>query len=397
MKKFFIVLLIVLLIAIPKSGVTFGGIPLNTIYLLIAMSAPLLFLRALVRPWGQAVTLPRNYSIYIAGCFPFWMIFFSTSVANGIANFSILFGYVAALLVCPLYFYLLSMSFQGRQISLLLRTFKWCIRFIVVFGLALFFWKLTTGKFFEIPFVTTTYGAEKNLSERMNQRGEIFKLFSTYNNGNIFSVCLVMMLPLYRLVEKHRLFMIMAFSAVVLSLSRTAWALLVVYFLIEFMSGITRLTPTRLMGIALVTVGFLASIGSVLDLMQRDSSFIFDESLGGRASYFAALSNVSLLGNEPLQNVYEIPYLSIMQHSGVLAVLLMLALFMPSLEGMRSDQRHRHPVVRSAWHGCVLYLTATLSDAAIIFVPVFAIYSLLVMLFYVGHRLPAEAVAKIRS
>jgi len=49
----------------------------------------------------------------------------------------------------------------------------------------------------EIPYFTINAADVGEVADKYNQRGNIMKLISTYNNGNIFGVCTLMFFPLF--------------------------------------------------------------------------------------------------------------------------------------------------------------------------------------------------------
>ncbi|WFF43007.1 hypothetical protein EVC62_16730 [Salinicola endophyticus] len=378
-KRVFVALVAIFAIALPKSGVALGGIPLNTIYLLIVLTFPILFLKAMLGS-GQLFRQDR-YACYLWLLVPFWLLFLAVTLLNGIASVGIYFGYVMALIVVPIFFYVWSKRLGPAQIAYLLVCLRHCIRFAIVFGLALFLYKIATGQYFSIPMLTTTYGAELTLEAKMNDRGGLFKLFSTYNNGNIYAVCMIMLLPLYSVIETRRLWVLGLMLTIMLTLSRTAWALLLVYCVFEYLLFNRAISVKKLILICFALCLVVPGIVGLLGLMGRDITFLFDSDLGGRAGYLQYFFDAGLISHTPLYWSYEIPYVSIAEFVGLIGLLPFL-LFFANVVMARSLFDPSRPVSRSACIGCVMYWVATFSDAALVLVPTFIIFSLLVMLSF---------------
>ncbi|WP_251978010.1 hypothetical protein [Salinicola avicenniae] len=378
-KRLFVAVLIIFAIALPKSGVAVGGIPLNTIYLMIAMSFPVLFIKAMLGT-GQLARQDR-YSIYIWLLVPFWLLFLAVTLINGIANIGVYVGYVMALIMVPIFFYIWSKRLSPENLQYLLVCLRNCIRFAIGFGLFLFVYKIGTGQYLSVPLLTTTLGAEKTLEAKMNDRGGIFKLFSTYNNGNIYAVCMIMLLPVYTAIEKSRVWVLLLMLTIMLTLSRTAWALLLVYCVFEYLVFNKAISVKKLILICFALCLVVPGIIGLLGLMGRDITFLFDSKLGGRAAYLEYFFNAGLISQTPLYWSYEIPYVSIAEFVGLIGLLPFL-MFFSNIVMARSLFDVSRPVSRAASIGCVMYWVATFSDAALVLVPTFIIYCLLVMLSF---------------
>lgn len=367
----------ILAIAIPKSGVAISGIPLNGIYLLICLSLPFLVAKFLVR----GTTSGGGYDVYVLLLFPFWMLFLTITLMNGIAKPPAYVGYVMSLVVVPLFFYLWSCQLSPDKLQYLLRAMVWCVRFAAAFGILLFLYKIATGQYFSIPLLTTTLGADQTLESRMNDRGGIFKLFSTYNNGNIYAVCMIMLLPVYSAIEKSRKWIVLLMLTIMLTLSRTAWALLLLYCIFEYLVFNKAVSVKKLILICVLLCVVVPGMIALLGVMGKDLGFLFDAGLGGRASYLAYFFNAGFISHVPLYWSYEIPYVSIAEFVGLIGLLPFL-MFFSNIMLARSLFNVNRPVSRGACIGCVMYGVATFSDAALILVPTFIIYSLLVMLSF---------------
>lgn len=378
----YLALLFISLIAVPKSGFAIGAIPVNSLYIVFVFSLPLLIFKL----FSQKAILIRNpmSNVYIVLILPFISLFLLITVFNGVDNAATYAGYIIALIISPLYFFLLFKAVRPDVIDRSLPVIKYCLRFSASYGVALFFYNAVTGQFFEIPGLTTTFGAIKTIDQRMNDRGELFKLTSTYNNGNIYAVCAMMLLPLYRVLEEKSIWFLVFLVSIILTLSRLAWALLFIYFILEYLIFRRNISLKKM----LIMVGSITVTAPVvlylLQIMGRDMGFLFDPNLGGRADYLQKLFDASFISDTRLYWSYEIPYVSIAEFMGFIGIPLFLFYFLNVPFNFNSLFLNRSPVIRASTLGCVMYFLATLVDGALILVPVFSIFSFLVMLSLSG-------------
>jgi len=128
----------------------------------------------------------------------------------------------------------LSPSIERLNFDLFLPLLRRGIFFIALYEIFLFFYKIITGTFLLIPFLTTNYHDIETLEfGKSIAPGDFFKLISTYQNGNLYGLCLLMMLPLYTLIEKNHFKQMLVTASLMLTLSRTIWIGLFLYLMIQ--------------------------------------------------------------------------------------------------------------------------------------------------------------------
>jgi hypothetical protein len=379
-------LMLVFIILFPKGGLSGGGVPLTWGYFLLALCAllsmPRAILTCLAQPrstWGMlALTLPLQMAVlYSAISYPI------AEKGYAISAFTtfVIMPYIVLLLFGPFW--------DVCNRDLLLRVVRGCIFLAAIFGLFLFLWRVKMGYFLEIPYLSVNasdIGLTGTIKE--NGRGNIFKLISTYSNGNIYGVCALMLLPLFDFLEGKRNWRkIVVRLAIALTLSRTAWLCLVLSqvirpigdsfsefprFRLSIRSGYQLLLVIPVMG--LVLVGLWA--------MSADVSFIFDSSLGGRVPQLsAAASNIAFLPPLPLQGIGEVVYASVLTELGLLGLVGMILLLLgPLLLSLFDHSIWHDPLRRSALLGQIIYSLAAAMDGAINYIPVMAIWWLLTLI-----------------
>ena len=247
----------------------------------------------------------------------------------------------------------------------------------------LFFFKLYTGSFLEIPLITVNIGDVGELENKHIDRGGIFKLISTYNNGNIYGVCMLMLLPFFNYFEKKNYKKAMLKFALLLTLSRTVWVGLILFELLNFIF-IKKKTAKSIVAISIVIMIVFTAILIGLSLLGRDITFLADRSLGGRTGQIEVLARSTFWPDldTPFEALLEMVYFSIIENFGWIGLpLFLLYLSTPLVLFLfRRVPQTQTTVKKTLALGLVLYYIAAFVDGAILFIPVMAIYWLIVVM-----------------
>jgi len=384
-------LLLTFLVLFPKGGVKLGDTPLTWGYLILGMTAlPLLMVRLLSFP----LKFSPRLIFAVASVIPFQIVYLYSYRVNGIDEIGYAVSIFVSFFVLPIVFFLIYPPFlqriDGVQFE---RYFRTCILAAAIFGIFLFFWHPITGHFIEIPFLTVNIADYGLLETTKNiDRGEFFKLISTYNNGNLYGVATLMVLPLYNLFEPKRWRRNVMKIALVLTLSRTIWAGLIVDQVLSllWLLGRNAFTFPRLYlgGATKRIVAVLITMGMVLSALlfnSRAISFLFDPSLGGRLGTSAEPLNLTFLPDMPLAGFAEMLYTSALKEYGITGLLSILLIFIgPLLIFAVNPQLVRSPIRRAALKGLVLYAIVAAIDGATNLIPVMAFYWFVYMTFLCG-------------
>lgn len=386
-----VILLVTFLVALPKGGFRAGGIPITFGYLLMAFFA-LFAGTAFVRRPRLPMQVLQTWFLTLF----FQTVVLSAFISMGFDPYSRAMGIATLVTFIGLpNIALLLFSGPARRMprEFFFRALSYAVRFAVIFGLFLFLYKRLTGVSIEIPLLTTNIDDVNVLESRMNMRGELFKLISTYNNGNIFGVCMCMMLPLYYVIEKKRAFFYLACLAVFLTLSRTAWIGLVLDLtLIGVLEGL----QIRRIGV-IAAAGMTAVIGLpiVLAAMGQDFSFLLPDNLGNRATQFDVFSEFNFFPTQALSAIHEVVYASIYGIYGALGLFAFVLFITAPVIAVAGRWRLTGKASRAATMGIFVYCIIAMSDGAILFIPVMAIYFLLALVALTGpdvqRRGPAAA------
>lgn len=384
--------LLVFLILFPKGGVKFGDLPLTWGYLFIALSSPpLLFIRLLALPLG----IYRRVFLVIALLVPMQFLFIYAGYFYGIANPPFAVSTFTGLFALPWIFLLLYPPFlgfiDGERLS---RYFRWCIVLAALWGIFLFVWHPLTGHFIEIPYLTVNAEDYGELEHTKHiSRGFFFKLISTYNNGNLYGVATLILLPLYTYLEKVRYRRVIVKLAILLTLSRTVWAGLVMLealpLLVLFAKQV-KTFPRVYLASALrriVAVGVTVGLVFTALLFNANSTldFLLDPNLGGRSGTFYYLFHTTLLPTQPVYGFSEILYASAAEswgYAGLVAFTLIMV--SPLLLLLVDRSALDSPSRRAALKGLVLYIVLAGSDGAFNFIPVMAFYWFTYMIYLFG-------------
>lgn len=215
-KKILIALWLFLLV-FPKGGFKIGEAPVTWGYILLAIISIALMVRNDFR-----IHPPRLNALLLL--LPFQAIFCLSFALHGIASASMGIAFFVNFFLLPIIFFcLLSNQIEKMDLSYFFKLIKNGILFVSYFGIFLFLYRMTTGKLIEIPFITVNYHDMGMVEFKCNNRGFIFKLISTYNNGNLYGICLLMLLSLYSCLEKRTWPQNLLKISLLLTFSRTVW------------------------------------------------------------------------------------------------------------------------------------------------------------------------------
>ncbi len=385
-------LLTLFLVLFPKGGVKFGDVPLTWGYVLLGLTLPVL---AIVRLFAFPLRARWGAVAATASLIPFQLVFFYSVKQNGVDSFGQAISTFTSLFVLPLAFLLVYPVFlpliDGIRFD---RLFRFSIFSAAVFGIFLFFLYPLTGHLFEIPYLTVNAGDYGMIEGYKHiNRGAYLKLISTYNNGNVYGVATLILLPLYNALEPRLWRRNTIKFALILSLSRTVWFGLVA----EQLLSLVRLGADAALTFPRIALGpavkraavILLTGGGVLiglSFTSRNLAFLFDSQLGGRTDTLrAATQNVSWLPVIPVQLFGEVVYATALTSYGITGLLSVLLIFiLPIFLLLRDRSCLRSPLRSAAFKGLLLYTILMFVDGAINFIPVMAFYWFTYMVFLHG-------------
>jgi hypothetical protein len=372
MKNSILALMLIFLVAFPKAGFKVSDVPITFGYILIAAVCAVAGFGNLIS--GKYRKFPRGSVLAFVSTLPLQGVALPLVSMLSSSEVSFTVSFLVSFTLLPFAFFIvLTPQISQMQTDKFRRYFRACIRFVALYGIFLFFFLLITGKFIEVPYLTVNADDLGQLALKDIDRGNgVYKLISTYNNGNIYGVCILMLLPLYDILERRLLWRLLVRISLILTLSRTVWFGLVVYELIAAF----YLRPFRRSTMFYITASLAAALASILYLLSSlnlDASFIFDSSLGGRADALRA-ANVRFIPYDTILFSSEIMYVSILDALGVAGlVCFMLAMLAPiALASVGRNRRDIH--TRAIAVGMVMLLVCGLSDGPIIFIPVMAFF-----------------------
>ncbi len=357
------------IIAFPKGGIKAGGVPLTVGYVLTTIMLMMAMLR------GNRLSVPLDRLLAFLPCLLLGLWSLLVVNTNGTDSIGFTVSYFVSVLYLPffglVFFSSLILDEHHGRVE---RAFVWAVRFIVVYGIFLFIFRQATGRWIEIPYVTVNAADVGQLDDKYINRGGIFKLISTYNNGNIFGVSLAIMAPLYLSIERSAPLKWALYVAMFLTLSRTVWIAAILIMCLQTLSRGVR--PVALFYFLIsMLIGSVAIFG-LLSALNQDVSFLFDSNLGGRSGQLDFLNDISLIPEGQVSVLPEIVYLGMLKYFGAPGLLLFTAhLLTPSLllwlEGVR-------PLSLSSGSACLqgllIYAIVAGADAAFSFIPVMMIF-----------------------
>lgn len=383
-EKAVILFLVGFLLVFPKGGIKIAGVPLTWGYIGLALSFLWLPLALL---FGRSAPVRKVRLLVPVLLAPFQLLVWGSLLANGTRDTGFAISLVVTFFFIPWMLVLVyGIHLDRMDLSFLFRLLRAGVFAIAVYGIFLFFYRLKVGSFIEIPYLTVNAGDVGGLEDKFINRGGVYKLISTYNNGNIYGVSLLILLPLYAWLEQSTLKRTVVKFSLFLTLSRTVWVGLVLFEVLQrvYVRKISARAVALLVGSLLVVA---VAVAYVLHLMGWDATFLFDRQLGGRAYQLVALERATALPQTSFEAILEIVYLSVLHSFGILGLAAFLVgmlapvvlHFAGALPFAGTDYK------RSLATGLVVYLVVASSDGALLFIPVMVFYWFIVSLLLSGN------------
>jgi hypothetical protein len=358
-----LVLAIIFNIALPKGGFDVVGIPITWGYIILFVIIFFTLLKGLLLTKigtyrFQAYLLSLPFTI----CFISYLFY--------VEKFSLGGGFLISCIISFVFFPMIFLLFFEEWIKKIIKDFDFfhkillrTILFISVFGIILFFYKIITGVAFEIPYLTVNIKDYGLLNSKHNNRGGgIFKLISTYSNGNIFGVCMLFLLPFTKNHKWHKTFLKLA---MILTLSRTVWAGLIIYEIISYRKHFVKMALTG-SGVAIALVFVLVFV------LGKDMSYLLDPTLGGRlnGSFFQKIH--LFFYDLDFKGIAEMTYKGILEQMGIVGFILFIIHFFSSLivNQFYKLSQYQNEYQKQLKVGILTYLIVAFVDGAYVLIPV---------------------------
>jgi hypothetical protein len=386
LQRFVILSLGLFLLFFPKGGFKVAQIPLTWGYMLIFCFAFFCFIDLIFNIKTLAFSWKRWVSLL--ALIPFQIVLIFSFLLNGVGSVGFAVSAIVSLVLIPwIFVFVFGRAVERIDFRYVAKLIRYGVFFVATYGVFLFFYKILTGAFIEIPFVTVNSGDLGELDYKHIDRGGVFKLISTYNNGNIYGVCMLMLLPVYDKIERLSIPRAILKISLMLTLSRTVWFGLVLYELSRLVffkergggagEGVKKSRASGLVYLSIGTVFFLILVFYFVNSVGFDSSFLFDRDLGGRSGQLASLRDFTWLPQKPFEGISEIVYASVLDQFGFFGLVSFLLAFVTPL--LVAFPRCRDDAMRKAMYlGGVIYLFVCVSDGAMLLIPVMAFYWFLV-------------------
>ena len=391
-------LLCTFLVLLPKGGIKVGSVPLTWGYLLLGLVAFIAFPLGLLS--GSLLRIHRLALVEVLAIAPFQAVLLYAFLVHGVKDWGFAISDLVNFVFLPTAMLLLFKPWVAKlNWEALLSLLRRYIFVAAVYGLVLFFMRIVTGAIIEIPYLTINaadYGMIET-QKAISRGGSLLKLISTYNNGNVYGIATIILLPLFDLLERKRWRKAILRLALTLTLSRTVWIGLVLDQVLTLFAHmwhdfrsmpIIRLRNSVRATLLLLPLCGLLALG--LKMMSRTLLFLLDPSFGGRAEQFEAFSRIWILPPLPVADISEVVYASILKSfglTGFLTLLLMMA--SPLLIASFDKGVFESPLRRAALKGMMLYAAVAWADGAINLIPVMAFYWFTMLILIYGRQITA--------
>jgi hypothetical protein len=352
---------------IPKAGIKIGDFPITLGYIsLFLLSIPFAFNKSI-----SLFSIPKPFPQAFLAWIPFQILASLHFIYHPPLEQGFFISFCLHFLVFPPLFYLYYSNpvFTFSE-AFFLKGLKFCFFIVSAFGIIQFFYKQIAGSFIELPGITVNLSDAGTLEEsKFIDRGGVYKLISTYGNGNLFGISLLFFYPLILEFENSHFRKWITRIAFILTLSRTVW---IGFLLVEFLTILKRKPFIHFIKFALLVFA-IYSLDQFLIALQDQNSFLMDNQLGGREEQLQAISKMSIFGHGGFDGIYEMIYMGLIKHFGIVGTgAFLLGYLYPLYEYLQSNNRSIFS--RRLFEGLCLYLLVAIADGAILLIPVLFLY-----------------------
>ncbi len=383
-RSFFFGSLIVWNIWFPKAGIYVGSVPLTLGYFLVGVSTV-----ACLPVLLSGLSRYQALGLFLAETFLGWYLLFN--VANGYDDEGMFISCLVSFGILPLFWVgLMPLLLTRKSYSVTRTAIRYGLIFTAAYGIVNFIYFCRTGANLSLPGLTNGLAAPVLLSDRDNLRlPGIEKLISTYQNGNLYGVCTLQLLPFFLLIEKRPIPRLIVIAALILTLSRSVWIGLSVLLLCSSIVTVLRYDLNRATAKALSIGGALVAVSAAVVWVTRGVldrnflAFIADPQLGGRLGELQV--PWKLLPLHVIHPEWEIVWTSILDNYGYFGVVLFgAALFWPLF--VADFYKHSEP--RALLAGVFIYAVMCCEDGGIELIPTMFVFWLLIglLLFHDRYR-----------
>lgn len=375
LKQIIVFFLIVFNLYFPKGGIKIGDVPITIGMLLIIILGGWMFINSFAT--NRLMLIDKDRINIVFAWIPFQLIIIISIVFNGVGSLSNVLSMLFNFIFLPYCMVFIGgYYFDKIDKNFLYKLIKIGIIFVSIYGIIAFFYKYITGDFINIPYLTINADDIENAEYKNIDRGDFFKLVSTYQNGNIYGISMLMLLPIFCYLEKNRFIKLLVKLSLILTLSRTVWFGLILYEIIY--TFIENFSVKRIMYCLLFIISIIFIIIYIINIIELDIDFLLDTSMGGRINYFYEY-DINFISEKPVRDIAEIVYLGIINNFGIVGLLLFfIAVISPVIVFLKNKTNNK--ISKYALMGYIIYLIIACVDGAILLIPIMIFYWFLVLL-----------------
>lgn len=389
----------------PKSGMKMNGIPITVGNVLFGLL--LVFFIFTIRCYK--IEKRKSYKYIIIALLYFFIRFFTIFFVDGNILSSII-DYVVPLLIYPLiYFLSINIIDSKEKLKSVMKIFVLGFIFLCIYGIL----QYTVGvDKVTIPGLTvnlTDYLTNPTLwyLDKANGVSSYSKLFSTYQNGNVFGVGLIIIFPIvYEYINKiskikANILLLLFIVIGLLTLSRTCWLGIGVYLVYKYVSYkkisykriLTNLVSIPIIGL-LINYLFEKFPSVAMRLEQTGGSNIAN--MSGRADGLNSMFNIIahkesffmiFIGSFGIYSLDKYTYEIVPTTIWLIGGLIGLFLWILSLIASMRECSYKNPYGRGAIVATLIWLAVSCIDGSFWLPPTGFNLWLVISIGVVGSRL----------